>query len=108
MDSLAPPKRQNYGVGRGASSEPGLNNGGGGGGGEERRRLTKVLFNVTIQNSLGPVQVMMLPENTVAELMKAAIDVHVKEKRRPLMGSSDPVCYELHYSQFSLQIIMQV
>ncbi|XP_012845701.1 PREDICTED: uncharacterized protein At4g22758-like [Erythranthe guttata] len=107
MDSLSPPKRQNYSVGRGASSESsGLNNGGGGGGGgggEERRRLTKVLFNVYIQNSLGPVQVMMLPENTVAELMKAAIDVHVKEKRRPLMGSSDPVCYELHYSQFSLQ-----
>lgn len=77
--------------------------GGGGGGGEKRRQLTKFLVNVNIQNSLGRIQVVMSPENTVGELMKAAIGVYVKEKRRPLLRSDDPGCFELHYSQFSLE-----
>ncbi|PIN02846.1 hypothetical protein CDL12_10145 [Handroanthus impetiginosus] len=93
MDSLSPTERQNYGGG-----------GSGGGGGEEKRRqLAKVLVKVNIQNSLGPVQVVTPPETTVGELMKAAIGIYVKEKRRPLLSSSDPQCYELHYSQFSLE-----
>ncbi|KAK6158057.1 hypothetical protein DH2020_005371 [Rehmannia glutinosa] len=106
MEFLSPPRRQNDGVERGAPSASGLNGGGdgrGGGGGENRRQLTKVLFKVNIQNSLGPVQVVMQPENTVSELMKAAIAIYVAEKRRPLLGSSNPGCYELHYSQFSLE-----
>ncbi|KAI3468862.1 hypothetical protein Pfo_025525 [Paulownia fortunei] len=108
MDSLSPPKRQNYGVPRGARLELWRENGGGGGGGgggEKRRQLTKVLLKVNIQNSLGPVQVVMPAENTVGELMKAAIGIYVKEKRRPLLGSSDPGGYELHYSQFSLECL---
>lgn len=110
MESLSPHKRQNYGVVIGASSESsGMKNGGGGGGGggggaeKRRHQLTKVLFNVNIQNSLGPVQVMMRPENTVGELMKAAIAIYVKDRRRPLLRSTDPGCYQVHYSQFTLQ-----
>ncbi|GER30534.1 flavin-monooxygenase glucosinolate S-oxygenase 3 [Striga asiatica] len=84
MDSLSPSGSQN--------------------GREARRRyLTKALFKVNIQNSLGPVQVVMQPENTAAELTKAAIAVYVKERRRPLLGSVDPGCYDLHYSQFNLE-----
>lgn len=102
MGSLSPPRRKNYGQERGAA----LWRKGGGGGeaeGVERRQLTKVLFNVNMQNSLWSVQVMMSPENTAKELMKAAIDIYVEEKRRPALSCTDPAGYELHYSQFSLE-----
>ncbi|KAI3453564.1 hypothetical protein Pfo_010227 [Paulownia fortunei] len=113
MDSLNPSKRQDNGIGADLGSKFGGLTGklastsaaGGsvGGGGVKQRQLTKLLVNVNIQNSLGPIQVVMSPENTVGELVKAAIGVYVKEKRRPLLGSSDPGCFELHYSQFSLE-----
>ncbi|PHT58155.1 hypothetical protein CQW23_00518 [Capsicum baccatum] len=74
-----------------------------GGAHEKEHKLTKLLLNVNIQNSLGPVHLVMSPENTVGELIKAAIEIYVKEKRRPLLSSSDPLCYQLHYSQFSLE-----
>lgn len=68
-----------------------------------QEKLMKLLMKVNIQNSVGPVHVVMLPENTVGELIKAAIEIYVKEKRRPLLPSSDSRSYELHYSQFSLE-----
>ncbi|XP_015077841.1 uncharacterized protein At4g22758-like [Solanum pennellii] len=70
---------------------------------EKQQKLTKLLVKVNLQNSVGPVHVVMSPENTVGELMKSAIEIYVKEKRRPLLPSSDSRCYELHYSQFSLE-----
>ncbi|XP_021899122.1 uncharacterized protein LOC110815593 [Carica papaya] len=66
-------------------------------------RLTKLLLNVTIQGSLGPVQVVMAPENTVGDLVTAAVRQYVKEGRRPLLPSSDASRFDLHYSQFSLE-----
>ncbi|XP_055831226.1 uncharacterized protein At4g22758-like [Solanum dulcamara] len=72
---------------------------------EKQQKLTKLLMKVNIQNSVGPVHVVMSPENTVGKLIKAAIEIYVKEKRRPLLPSSDFRCYELHYSQFSLEIL---
>lgn len=65
-------------------------------------RLTKLLLNVTIQRSLGPVHVVMSPESTVADLTKAALEMYVKEGRRPLLAETDPESFELHYSPFSL------
>ncbi|XP_059290221.1 uncharacterized protein LOC132043766 [Lycium ferocissimum] len=70
---------------------------------KQQYKLTKLLVNVNIQNSLGPVHLVMTSEKNVGELIKAAIDIYVKEKRRPLLTSSDPLCYQLHYSQFSLE-----
>ncbi|GMQ05113.1 hypothetical protein CsSME_00050268 [Camellia sinensis var. sinensis] len=70
---------------------------------EITRRFTKLLLNVNIQGSLGPVQVVMSPENAVGDLIKAAIEIYVKEMRRPLLNESDPRHLELHYSQFSLE-----
>ncbi|KAJ9706761.1 hypothetical protein PVL29_001969 [Vitis rotundifolia] len=67
------------------------------------RRLTKLLLNVTIQHSFGPVQVVTSPENTVGDLIKEALAIYVKEKRRPLVKQTNPECFELHYSQFSLE-----
>ncbi|XP_008807515.1 uncharacterized protein At4g22758-like [Phoenix dactylifera] len=69
----------------------------------ERRMPAKVLVNVTVQRSLGPVQVMASTEWTVRELVAAALRQYVKEGRRPLLPSAEPAAFGLHYSQFSLE-----
>ncbi|XVF13278.1 hypothetical protein REPUB_Repub08aG0194900 [Reevesia pubescens] len=70
---------------------------------EISKRLTKLLLNVNIGSSLGPVHVVISSENTVNDLIKAAIEIYVKQKRRPLLEETDPTFYQLHYSQFSLE-----
>jgi hypothetical protein len=66
-------------------------------------RLTKLLLNVTIGRSLGPVQVVISPEKTTGDLIKASLEIYAREKRRPLLPETDPHRFELHYSQFSLE-----
>ncbi|KAK4396767.1 hypothetical protein Sango_1513300 [Sesamum angolense] len=66
-------------------------------------KFTKLLLNVTIQRSLGPVHVLMPPEATVEDLIAAAIRQYVKEVRRPVLPSTDASAFDLHYSQFSLE-----
>ncbi|XP_027337720.1 uncharacterized protein LOC113851436 [Abrus precatorius] len=63
----------------------------------------KVLVNVTIENSLGAIQVLMLPQDTVADLIKASLVSYEREKRRPFLKNTDPKCYDLHYSSFTLE-----
>nr|XP_027079684.1 uncharacterized protein LOC113702754 isoform X1 [Coffea arabica]XP_027083039.1 uncharacterized protein LOC113705392 [Coffea arabica] len=67
------------------------------------RKPTKLLMNVNLQSSLGPVQVVMPQEDSVGDLIKAVVDIYTREKRRPLLTSSDHRIYELHYSQFCLE-----
>ncbi|KAJ8767600.1 hypothetical protein K2173_018158 [Erythroxylum novogranatense] len=67
------------------------------------RKLTRLLLNVTIGRSLGPVKVIMSSEYRVKDLIKATIDIYVKEKRLPLLKEMDPDLFELHYSPFSLE-----
>ncbi|CAI9093837.1 OLC1v1029422C1 [Oldenlandia corymbosa var. corymbosa] len=69
----------------------------------EQRKPGKLLLNVNIENSVGAVQVVMLPENTVHDLKKAVVEIYVREKRRPFLACSDPRCFVLHYSPFSLE-----
>ncbi|KAJ6708150.1 hypothetical protein OIU85_028429 [Salix viminalis] len=69
---------------------------------EVRPKLTKVLVNVTVQGSVGAVQVLMSPESTVGQLIAAAIQQYTKEGRRPVIPN-DPSRLDLHYSQFSLE-----
>lgn len=64
---------------------------------------SKLLLNVTVQGSVGPVHVVMSPESTVEELVEAAVEEYVKEGRRPLLADDDPGAFELHYSSFSLE-----
>ncbi|XP_017974079.1 PREDICTED: uncharacterized protein At4g22758 [Theobroma cacao] len=68
-----------------------------------QRRLSKLLLKVNIDRSLGPVHVVMPAENTVNDLIKAAVEIYVKEKRRPLLEETNPKFFQLHYSQFSLE-----
>ncbi|MCD7464191.1 hypothetical protein HAX54_052265 [Datura stramonium] len=67
-----------------------------------RPKLTKLLLNVTIQRSLGAIQVLISPESTVNDLIAAAVRQYSKEGRRPALCSKDFSDYDLHYSQFSL------
>ena len=69
----------------------------------EAPRLTKLLLNVTVQRSLGPVQVLMPPDATVGDLVREAVRSYGKEGRRPLLPTVDPAGFDLHYSQFSLE-----
>ncbi|XP_030538179.1 uncharacterized protein LOC115746520 [Rhodamnia argentea] len=67
--------------------------------------LAKLLLNVTVERSLGPVQVVMAQEKSVRDLIRASVEAYGKEKRRPLLRVSDPRCFELHYSPFSLECL---
>ncbi|AES90993.1 hypothetical protein MtrunA17_Chr4g0056791 [Medicago truncatula] len=66
-------------------------------------RPSKLLLKVTIENSLGAIQMLMLSEDTVEDLIKAALVFYEKDKRRPILKNTDPRCYDLHYSQFTFQ-----
>ncbi|XP_047968790.1 uncharacterized protein LOC125212621 [Salvia hispanica] len=66
-------------------------------------KLTKLLVNVTIQRSPGPVHVLMAPEATVQDLIAAALRQYVSEARRPVLSSTACSAFDLHYSQFSLE-----
>lgn len=68
-----------------------------------QRMITKLLFKVTVDRILGPVQVVMSPEKTVGDLIKVAVEMYGKEKRRPLLTEVDPQSFELHYSSFSFE-----
>lgn len=67
------------------------------------KKLTKLLLNVTIQGSVGALQVIMSPENTVADLSAVAVKQYIKECRRPILPTTDPCGFDLHYSQFCLE-----
>ncbi|XP_020228968.1 uncharacterized protein LOC109809945 [Cajanus cajan] len=66
-------------------------------------RPSKMLLNVTFDKCVGAVQVVMSPEDTVADLIKTALAFYEKEKRRPLLKNTHPNCYDLHYSSFTLE-----
>ncbi|XP_058734958.1 uncharacterized protein At4g22758-like [Vicia villosa] len=67
------------------------------------RQPSKLLLKVTMMGSLGPVQVLITPESTVGDLIAAAVCIYVKEGRRPILPSKEASCFNLHYSQFSLE-----
>lgn len=66
-------------------------------------KLTKLLLNVNIQRSVGPVMVIMSLESTVGDLIAAAVRQYNKEGRRPVLAYRDCGGFDLHYSQFSLE-----
>ncbi|KAG6477624.1 hypothetical protein ZIOFF_066892 [Zingiber officinale] len=63
----------------------------------------KVLVNVAVQRSLGPVQVVASTEWSVGELVAAALARYDREGRRPTLPAAEPSAFGLHYSQFSLE-----
>uniref|UniRef100_A0A7C8YYV7 DUF7054 domain-containing protein n=1 Tax=Opuntia streptacantha TaxID=393608 RepID=A0A7C8YYV7_OPUST len=74
--------------------------------GDGGQRVRKLLVKVTVERSVGPVQVVMSAEDTVADLINAVVELYKREKRRPLMSEiGDPTCFELHYSPFNLECL---
>ncbi|KAJ8749968.1 hypothetical protein K2173_013883 [Erythroxylum novogranatense] len=69
---------------------------------EAKPKLTKLLLNVTIQGSVGALQVLISLESTAGDLIAAAIQQHTKECRRTILPM-DASRFDLHYSQFSLE-----
>ncbi|CAN1171538.1 Uncharacterized protein At4g22758 [Linum perenne] len=65
-------------------------------------KLTKLLLNVTVQGSVGAVQVLASPESSVGDLISAVVRQYNKEGRRPVIAA-DCSRFDLHYSQFSLE-----
>nr|XP_043632825.1 uncharacterized protein At4g22758-like [Erigeron canadensis] len=70
-----------------------------------RPKLTKLLLNVTVQRSLGPLHILISPESSVGDLIADSLRMYSKEGRRPILSSLDPSSYGLHYSQFSLECL---
>lgn len=68
-----------------------------------RAAPSKALVTVAVQRSLWPLHVMASAEWRVADLVAAAVELYVREGRRPLLPSADPSAFGLHYSQFSLE-----
>ncbi|CAN6438666.1 unnamed protein product [Victoria cruziana] len=66
-------------------------------------RPTKLLLNVTVQRSLGPIHIIISIESTVEDLISATLREYAKEGRRPILSSTDASAFDLHYSQFSLE-----
>ncbi|CAN6466551.1 unnamed protein product [Victoria cruziana] len=67
------------------------------------QKLTKLLIHVTVQSSIAPVNVIISTECIVEDVIKATLDVYGRDGRRPLLTTTDPSSYELHYSQFILE-----
>ncbi|KAK9103570.1 hypothetical protein Sjap_020824 [Stephania japonica] len=65
----------------------------------------KVLVNVMVERSLGRVQVLMSPETRLEDLIKAVIEIYVKDKMRPLLPETSPQHFDLHYSQFTFECL---
>lgn len=70
---------------------------------DQPRVPPKLLLKVTVQGNLGPVQVVMTAKSSVKDLVEATVQRYVKEGRRPVVPSTDPSDFDLHYSQFSLE-----
>ena len=65
--------------------------------------MTKLLMKVTVQGSVGAVQVLIRPDSSVGELIAAALSQYVKEARRPILPAPEASLFNLHYSQFALE-----
>eukprot|EP00253_Pinus_taeda_P013161 PITA_13161 len=59
----------------------------------------KLLVNVTVARSIGPLRALISKDATVEDAIKATLVLYAKEGRKPLL-SNDPASFGLHYSQF--------
>ncbi|KAH7549575.1 hypothetical protein ACOSP7_001838 [Xanthoceras sorbifolium] len=66
-------------------------------------KLTKLLVNVTIQGTFRAIKLVMSTENTVADLVAAVLSKYVKDCRLPILPTTDPSTFDLHFSQFCFE-----
>ena len=63
--------------------------------------INKMLVNVTVAQSSGPLRLLLSKDATVEEVIKETPALYAKEGRKPLL-TNDPTSFGLHYSQFSI------
>lgn len=61
----------------------------------------KLLVNVTVARSTGPLRALLSKDATVEDVIKGTLVIYAKEGRKPLL-SNDPTSFSLHYSQFCI------
>ncbi|KAL6004810.1 hypothetical protein ACLOJK_005366 [Asimina triloba] len=64
---------------------------------------SKVVVNVTVQGSPGPVRTMVRLGATVEETIKLVVDKYTEEGRNPRLAMDASSTFELHHSHFSLE-----
>lgn len=64
----------------------------------------KLLVNVTVARSIGPLRALLSKDATVEDAIKATLVLYAKEGRKPLL-SNDPASFGLHYSQFCINCL---
>lgn len=62
----------------------------------------RILVNITVEGSTGPIRVIVRKRDTVSDLIKVTIDNYAKEGRHPVLDS-DTNMFELHVSNFSME-----
>ncbi|XP_050226432.1 uncharacterized protein At4g22758 [Mercurialis annua] len=72
---------------------------------EGYRKDAKVVVNVTVEGSPGPVRTMVKLGSTVEDTIKVVVDKYSEEGRTPKLGNDSSSSYELHHSYFSLQCL---
>lgn len=66
--------------------------------------MNKLLVNVTVARSTGPLRALLSKDATVEDVIKGTLVIYAKEGRKPLL-SNDPTSFSLHYSQFSINCL---
>lgn len=67
------------------------------------KKDAKVVVNVTVEGSPGPVRTMVKLGASVDETIKLVVDRYSEEGRTPKLGKDVAPSFELHHSYFSLQ-----
>lgn len=67
------------------------------------KKDAKVVLNVSVEGSPGPVRTMVKLGSTVEETIKLVVDKYSKEGRTPKLLKDEASSFELHHSYFSLQ-----
>ncbi|KAK9927441.1 hypothetical protein M0R45_024624 [Rubus argutus] len=67
------------------------------------KKDAKVVLNVSVEGSPGPVRAMVKLGSTVEETIKLVVDKYGKEGRTPKLLKDEASSFELHHSYFSLQ-----
>lgn len=70
----------------------------------ESLSANKLLVNVTVEQSSGPLRLLLSKDATVEDVIKATLVLYAKEGRKPLL-SNDPTSFGLHYSQFCIDCL---
>ena len=67
------------------------------------KKDAKVVVNVTVEGSPGPVRTMVKLGSSVDDTIKLVVDKYSEEGRTPKLDKDAALTYELHHSYFSLQ-----